>query len=109
MELNLALLIYLLIVIAIYMIARIYRIRIFSAFVLAVITGIVVLGIIYPYPKAGRDIYKNRSIYKFNAGIICYALIQILTWVVIFWYIFNRILLDKETITCICVKNNLCN
>lgn len=107
MELNLALFIYLLVVLLTYMIGRIYRIRRFSSFVLALITGIVILGIIYPYPKAGRDIYKNKTIYKFSSDIIFYALIQILTWIIIFWYICNRILLDKETISCICYKNEL--
>ena len=115
MELNLALFIYLLIVIATYIIARLYQIRIFSALTLGLITGLVLLGILYPYPKAGRNIFRNKSANRFSNGIIFYALIQILTWVIIFWYICNRIIIDREDIICVCTvikkntNNTLCN
>jgi hypothetical protein len=102
MEINLALLIYILIVIATFILARLYRIRSFSAFTLGLITGIVMLGILYPYPKAGRNMFQNKSVRRFSKGIILYALIQILTWVIIFWYVCNSIIYDRENIICEC-------
>jgi hypothetical protein len=104
MELTHALVIYILLIIATYIIARYCRVRFFSAVTLSVMVGIIILSVIYPYPQAGRDMYRNGTINNFSSEMIVYGLIQVLTWVIIFWYICQKIMFDVEDITCVCVR-----
>ena len=96
MDLILALVIYFLILILIYLICRNYGIRRFSSLIFGLLISIIILGIMYPYPKAGLDMYSDKSKNKYSRGIIIYGLIQILTWVIILWYIIDRITKDYE-------------
>lgn len=95
MDLLFALIVYLLLVIGVYLIARTYGIRIFSAITFAVLVGILALSIIYPYSNMGQQIHRYGLSYLFTTGAVLYFIIQVITGILLVLYILNHIHNDR--------------
>lgn len=72
-----------------------------SALALALLVLIVTLALLYPYPKAGRQVWPAYAYHpKINIPIMIYALVQLIAFVYLIFYIIIQALKDRRV--CIC-------
>lgn len=90
MDLQWALLIWLIVVILVFILARSFRIRFWSALLLALIIGAIILGIITPVNNLIASL-TNRSL-----ATTIYALIMFLTPLIVLIYVVAKAVTDVQ-------------
>jgi hypothetical protein len=93
MELFISLLIWLITVIVVFFIARRYQIRVWSALILAILIGSLILGLLAPITTI-PTLFTNGTL---ATGI--YALIMFLTPILLLIYIIGKAVSDREPIS----------
>lgn len=87
MELTHALLIYFFTVTIIFLLAKHNHITVWSSFILAILVGIIILSVIYPISTLDRLLSNNPLIHL-------YTIIQLLTFLILLFYILDCALSD---------------
>jgi len=89
MELQIALILYAIIVLTVFWLARYSGITMWSALVLSLLIGIIALSAMCPISSVER-VFRGDPLFGF------YALIQLTTTLIILWYILDKSLRDRD-------------
>ena len=88
MDILVALIIYIIVIIIVYLLARFYHVSVWSSFVLAFLFGLIVLSAIKPY----SELYESTTAKEYS---IIYGLIWLATIILIIIYVIERAINDQ--------------